>query len=86
MNSYPRISLEAIPFDKRWDVGLCLHDPNVVFPSRWRGENVLGKILMEVRDIFIVEHHYYVKSVTADERVIFYICCEQLNSSTKQSL
>ena len=40
---------EANPSDKIWGVGLSAHDPDVHYPERWKGRNLLGEILMEVR-------------------------------------
>ena len=45
-----RILVEASPFDKIWGIGLDENHPDVENPSKWKGENLLGKVLMEVRD------------------------------------
>lgn len=43
------ILVEASPYDKVWGIGS--NDPKVIADeSLWKGENLLGKILMEVRD------------------------------------
>ena len=41
--------VEASPFDKIWGVGMAAHDPNISNPQMWKGQNLLGKALMEVR-------------------------------------
>ena len=46
-----KILVEASPFDTIWGIGLSADDPRACMPREWRGENLLGFILMEVRDI-----------------------------------
>lgn len=41
---------EASPFDKIWGIGLKENDPNATNKSRWIGQNLLGKVLTEVRE------------------------------------
>ncbi|KAI6226639.1 hypothetical protein M3Y95_00641800 [Aphelenchoides besseyi] len=41
--------VEAAPNDRRWGVGLKENDPRIADPNKWRGTNLLGKALMEVR-------------------------------------
>jgi len=41
---------EASPHDKIWGIGLSPTDPNVQKPSQWKGKNILGEVLMKVRD------------------------------------
>ena len=45
-----RTLVEASPYDTVWGVGLAAGDPRVVDPKQWRGENLLGFALMQVRD------------------------------------
>eukprot|EP00903_Cladosiphon_okamuranus_P012320 g11552.t1 len=40
---------EASPHDKVWGIGMDAFDPDVERPERWRGQNLLGKVLMYVR-------------------------------------
>lgn len=42
--------VEASPFDKIWGIGLAHDHPDAETPSKWRGLNLLGKVLMEVRN------------------------------------
>lgn len=45
-----KILVEASPFDPNWGIGLDSHAPNVDNPNTWKGDNLLGYALMEVRD------------------------------------
>lgn len=43
------ILAECSPYDRIWGIGLAIDDPRVQDPSMWRGENLLGRMLMDVR-------------------------------------
>jgi ribA/ribD-fused uncharacterized protein len=45
-----KILVEASMYDTIWGIGLGEDDQNAVNPKEWRGENLLGFALMEVRD------------------------------------
>ena len=45
-----KILVEASPYDPNWGIGLDSHAPNVDNPNTWKGDNLLGYALMEVRD------------------------------------
>lgn len=45
-----KILVEGSPYDLVWGVGLKWDDPLILNESNWRGENLLGKALMIVRD------------------------------------
>lgn len=45
-----KVLVEASPYDKIWGVGWREKDGNISNPMLWKGENLLGFILMEVRD------------------------------------
>lgn len=50
INTKKRILVEASPVDPIWGIGLAKDHRNASNPSKWRGENLLGFALMEVRD------------------------------------
>ena len=45
-----RVLVEASPLDRVWGIGLAEDDQRARSPSRWRGKNLLGFALMEVRE------------------------------------
>jgi len=42
--------VEASPYDRIWGIGLAATDPKAQDPATWRGQNLLGKILTQLRD------------------------------------
>lgn len=42
--------VEANPRDTIWAVGLHAHSREILDSSKWKGLNLLGKLLMEIRD------------------------------------
>lgn len=49
LSTKDRVIVEASPKDTVWGVGLGEDDPRILDPSQWRGTNLLGKALMQVR-------------------------------------
>ncbi|XP_078657309.1 uncharacterized protein LOC144903200 [Branchiostoma floridae x Branchiostoma belcheri] len=47
--------VEASPKDTKWGIGLHEKDPRASDRSKWRGQNLLGAILTELRDELLVE-------------------------------
>ncbi|MBB6438390.1 NADAR family protein [Streptomyces candidus] len=45
-----RVLVEASPVDRVWGIGLTADDPRAADPAQWRGHNLLGFALMEVRN------------------------------------
>ena len=50
LNTDDKILVEANPRDTRWAIGLSAEDDRVLDESQWQGENLLGKVLMQIRD------------------------------------
>ncbi|QDU94563.1 NADAR family protein [Lignipirellula cremea] len=44
-----QVLVEASPFDRIWGIGLKGTDPRAAHPDTWRGQNLLGFALMDVR-------------------------------------
>ncbi|ADB30813.1 conserved hypothetical protein [Kribbella flavida DSM 17836] len=45
-----RVLVEASPVDRIWGIGLAADDERAEHPDQWRGLNLLGFALMQVRD------------------------------------
>jgi len=50
LNTHERVIVEASPRDQIWGIGLGASNPKAENPLQWRGQNLLGFALMEVRD------------------------------------
>ena len=46
-----KVFVEASPYDTVWGIGWSEDDPESHNPEEWRGENLLGNALVEVRHI-----------------------------------
>jgi ribA/ribD-fused uncharacterized protein len=49
LNTGDRVLVEASPVDNIWGIGLAADDARVENPNLWKGQNLLGFALMEVR-------------------------------------
>lgn len=81
LSTHERVLVEASPVDKIWGVGLAYDDRDVQNPNLWKGENLLGFALMEVRDLLksgsYINGCNYGRSNDAN-RTLFYWCCSLL--------
>lgn len=50
INTKDRVLVEASPVDPIWGIGMASDHKDVLNPEKWRGPNLLGFALMEVRD------------------------------------
>ena len=50
LNTGDSILVEDSPYDAVWGIGMRRFDVGVTDPSNWKGKNLLGKVLMKVRD------------------------------------
>lgn len=44
-----KVIVEASPYDNVWGIGMKQQDEGISDPKNWKGENLLGFVLMEVR-------------------------------------
>lgn len=51
MQTNTRILAEASPYDKIWGIGMSANNEKIENPLMWKGQNLLGFALMEVRDM-----------------------------------
>lgn len=58
-----RVLVEASPIDPWWGVGTGTDHPDILTPSRWKGTNLLGTCLMEVRRFLRVMYRNEISSV-----------------------
>lgn len=66
------ILAEASPYDGIWGIRMQADAPDIVNPLKWRGQNLLGFALMEVRD--------ELRRVTKNESLCEYAARNQSNS------
>jgi predicted NAD-dependent protein-ADP-ribosyltransferase YbiA (DUF1768 family) len=45
-----KVLVEASPYDRIWGIGMAATNPDMARPLAWRGLNLLGFALMEVRE------------------------------------
>lgn len=52
LDTSDKVIVEASPYDKIWGVGLPADHPDIIAPDKWPGLNLLGEVLMSVRETF----------------------------------
>ncbi|MEL6930002.1 MAG: NADAR family protein [Cyanobacteria bacterium J06600_6] len=57
INTGDRILVEASPIDRIWGIGMDRNDFDVANPHKWKGLNLLGFALMEVRNTLRQENY-----------------------------
>ena len=50
LNTGNTVLVEASPYDHVWGAGIDDTNPDIYMPSKWKGRNLLGFCLMQVRD------------------------------------
>ena len=45
-----KLIVEASPYDKVWGIGKGASDPDIMDETKWNGQNLLGKVLTQVRE------------------------------------
>ena len=66
MSYHGKSFVEASPYDKVWGIGICEDDAEADDESMWKGTNLLGKALTELRDHY--EFTNIVNSIDGDFR------------------
>ncbi|KJH50496.1 hypothetical protein DICVIV_03346 [Dictyocaulus viviparus] len=64
------IIVEADKDDTYWGVGLSVEDPDIADLSKWRGYNVMGEVLMQIRDV-LQENSEYADEVYQAKKNLF---------------
>lgn len=49
INTGDRVIIEASPYDAIWGIGMSITSKGVENPNNWKGENLLGYVLMDTR-------------------------------------
>lgn len=50
LSTTDRILVEASPTDNIWGIGMAKNHPDVENPLKWKGENLLGFAIMDIRN------------------------------------
>jgi ribA/ribD-fused uncharacterized protein len=54
--SYPYEIVESSHEDPVWGIGMGENDPLIFDPANWKGQNLLGRAIMEAREMLIYEY------------------------------
>jgi ribA/ribD-fused uncharacterized protein len=58
-----KVIVEANPNDNIWSCGLKPDDENIYNEEKWKGQNLLGKIIMQVRDVIYEDDYRNVNDI-----------------------
>lgn len=58
-----KVIVEANPNDNIWSCGLKPDDENIYNEEEWKGENLLGKIIMQVRDVLYEDDYRNINDI-----------------------
>ncbi|KHJ84345.1 hypothetical protein OESDEN_15943 [Oesophagostomum dentatum] len=64
------VLVEASPHDIYWGIGLSIDDPNVADPTQWKGLNVMGEVLMQIRDVLLESPLYSEEVAKAKQNLL----------------
>jgi len=53
ISTHPKVLVESSPCDIIWGVGLAADDDRILDEKNWKGQNLLGQVLMTVRELLI---------------------------------
>jgi ribA/ribD-fused uncharacterized protein len=69
IDTFPKILVEASPYDRIWGVGLSTTDPRVHIKSCWTGQNLLGYCLVNARHVLMGKYSEgFINRMNADLR------------------
>ncbi|XP_071139879.1 N-glycosidase YbiA-like [Mytilus edulis] len=62
--THRKILAESSPTDLKWGTGYAITDPNAYHQKMWRGQNLLGQALMEVREDLMMKDRVSIRSTS----------------------
>ena len=70
-----RYIAEASPFDSYWGIGMGIDNPLALDKHNWQGKNVMGHILMEVRELLQEQRTKVMQQII---EMLFYIVINEI--------
>lgn len=84
-STYPKTLVEASPRDKLWGIGMGRNNPDATNRSKWRGKNLLGETLTEVRSILMQRFDVDPEEAAKQPELNIYIDPKKSNVKKKMS-